>query len=650
MKVVHWVAPILLTILIAGCGAASAASPSSTPPPAASPKNPSPNHIVLSPNQGPPGTLVTVRGNLPSVAKDPKLKTLTGNIILGSMNLGFRDEAITVRWSTVHPGDFTMEFRMPITAWLTPKGEHRLSDGPISVGIQCMGQSPEGCDAHAPAIHANFDITGSIPKEPSAPFLQFTPNRAKAGTIVHISGWAPLSTVIGQPFGYQLQASQNGTIFYGQLGQVTQQFNGTLSGTFRVPASIPPWEALLPGKAEISLSYVFLTPQKSVIAPIHNAKGAGSITFAPTAFYYESSPQWSNFSSSAPIQIETNTNALSFAAPTPVAVSGKEIVAQSAYLGPLWESNNGGTTWHSLSLQSLIPLTSAAGFPSVWSNGQTAPQASSITLDPTYPQSLFVAVTGVLKKYDEAPPIYNLPAYSTNGGSTWHLVPAPSGMNLGDFGGFIQNSQGVFAYFAKNGIITTEQTTDGGKSWHVLPLAQAAPQSSLVWGPVPDQNNGQMGGFTPQSVLYKNANDIWRSTATVGLLQGPSNIALMPHQQALLISGSSSYPVQFSTTGGASWQNLTIPTPPNATTEQSPYQRLLILPNRSLLALVNQNTGSAWFLLPPQATQWQAVPQSVLPTAIGTLTITNKGVWWNTSNPADENEPPVIHHVLDSQL
>ncbi|PSR24807.1 MAG: hypothetical protein C7B46_20900 [Sulfobacillus benefaciens] len=159
-----------------------------------------------------------------------------------------------------------------------------------------------------------------------------------------------------------------------------------------------------------------------------------------------------------------------------------------------------------------------------------------------------------------------------------------------------------------------------------------------------------MGGFTPQSVLYKNADGTWLSTATVGLLQGPSNIALMPHQQALLISGSSSYPVQFSTTDGAAWQNLTIPTPPNATTQQSPYQTLLILPNGSLLALVSQNTGSAWFLLPPQATGWQAVPNSVLPTGIGTLTITNNGVWWNTSNPEDESEPPNIHHVLDSQL
>ncbi len=648
--VVQWTAPLLLAGFMMGCGTAppAPAAPKASPTPTAE-KLPAANHIVLSPDQGPPGTVVTVRGYLPSVAGNPKLQTLTGNIVLGSMSHGFTDQAVPVSWSQAHPGFFTMTSRIPLTAWLTPTGSHPLSTGPVSLGIQCMGQPVQGCALKAPSIHAAFDITGPIAAAPPVPFLHFSPDQAKAGDTVRVTGWAPLTTVIGQPFGYQLEWSQNGlNSSYGQLGGIRQQLNGDLDGTFKVPASMPPWGILAPGQVHIGLSYIFLAPQQSKLAPIHNGKGAGEILLAPTSFHYESSAKWSNFSF-APSEIDSNANALSFGAPTPIAVSGQEILTQSAYQGPLWQSTNGGSTWRALSLHALAPLTSAAGFPSLWSNGQTAPQATSITLDPSYPHSLFVAVSGVLKKYGEAPPIYNLPSYSSNDGATWHVVPAPSGMNLGDFGGFVRNQHGVFAYFAHNGVTTTEQTSDGGQSWKTLPLTQAAPNTSLTWGPVPNQNNGQMGGFVPQPVLYKNAGEKWMSTATVGLLQGPSNIALLSHGQALLISSSSPYPVELSTSGGARWQYVSIPTPPHATTQQSPYQTLQILPNGSLLAMVIQNTGSGWFLLPPKATQWQAVPSSVLPTDVS-VTAGHNGLWWNSSNAQDVSEPPKLHHVLDSQL
>lgn len=97
---------------------------------------------------------------------------------------------------------------------------------------------------------------------------------------------------------------------------------------------------------------------------------------------------------------------------------------------------------------------------------------------------------------------------------------------------------------------TTEQTFGGGQSSKTLPLTQAASNTSLTWGPLPNQNNGQMGGVVSHPVWYKNAGDKWMSTATVGLFQDPSNIALLSHGQGLLIFSSSPYAVELSTSEG----------------------------------------------------------------------------------------------------
>ncbi|POB09607.1 hypothetical protein [Sulfobacillus sp. hq2] len=646
---VLWMTVAGLAALLTGCGNQPAASPPVSTSQPAKTFPISPDHLVLSPSHGAPGAMVTAYGNLPHLAHDTRLPNETANVVIGSWTEGFQEQGLPVTWSKAHPGYFFVRFRMPAVPWITPHGAHPLKDGPVSIGIQCLGEPVQGCGLKAPTMQAPFDLTGPIPKAPSHAVLHLHPDHGAAGTVIHVSGWAPLTTVIGEPFGYELDWQEPGKrAVAGQLGQVQQQWNGDLTGTFQVPAFLPSMGELSAGPATLDLAYVFVSNPQSALAPLHSSRGAGFITIAPTQFVDTSSPEWSNLAI-IPRHIASNQNGLSFAAPTPLAVNGQHLVIQSAYHGPLWQSYNGGQSWQPLSLQSLIPLSNAAGFPAVWPGNSTSVQATSITLDPAYPHSLFVAFSGVLKKYDQAPPVYNLPAFSTNAGGSWQLVPVPSGMVLGDFGGFYHTSQAVYALFSNGSLTETEETSNGGQSWSQQSLSAAVNHATLIWGAVPNQNNGQMGGFSPQLVLYKNNQGDWTPTAHVGLLEGPSDLVRLPHHQALLVSSSTSYPVQFSRNGGKTWQNIQLPTPPGATTQQSPYQTLQLLPSGSLLADVIESQGpNAWFVLPPHAQQWQPVPVALPQNT--PITVGNKGIWWNSSSAESPQALPIIHHVLDKDL
>ncbi len=652
---VKLMAPVVLAGFTVGCGTVSTAavppittSPATSSAPHAS-KTPAPGHIVLFPASGPPGTTVTMRGNVPAAAKNPQLQEPAGNILLGSVSEGYSEQSLPVSWSKQHPGIFTLKFRIPITSWISPHGAHPLKDGPISVGVLCIGVNQSGCAAGSPTLSRDFVITGAIPKSPSAAYLRLTPSRAEAGRVVHVSGWAPVSTDIGQPFGYELQWTQNGVSSQGGVGQVTQKFNGDVSGTFTVPASLPPLGALKPGPATISLSYLFLSPPQSAAAPQHNQKDAGFITIAPTPFDLLSPQSWADFNHTTPSVVATNAAALSFNAPSPLSVSGQYIVTQNTYKGPLWQSDNHGQSWQAVSLKGVAALTAQAGYPSVWQDGTTKPTVTSVMLDPYDPNSLFATVSSVQKKYDQAPPTYNMPVYTTNGGSSWHMVPVPAGMSIADFGGFARTPSGILAYFSFNKVTMAEVTANGGAAWSSETLSAAEPAATVLLGPVPNQNYGQMGGNISESVLYRTAQNSWTPTSSVGVLGGSSFLGLYPHHTALLISAFSSYPVEYSTNGGKSWQYLALPTPPGVGNDGSAYQQLILLADGSLLASVNGTTTQSWSLLAPGATHWQSVPASVLPPSADGVQSIGRHVWWDSSNPSGSGTP-TLHEVSDSQL
>jgi hypothetical protein len=524
-----------------------------------------------------------------------------------------------------------------------------LKDGPVSVGILCVGVNQAGCAVLSPTLSQPFVVTGAIPKSPSAAYLHLSPARGEAGTVVHVSGWAPVSTNIGQPFGYELQWTENGVSSQGGVGQVRQKFNGDVSGMFTVPASLPPLGALKPGPATISLSYLFLSLSKSAVASHHNQKNAGSITIAPTPFDLLSPLSWVDFNHTTPSAIATNAAALSFNAPSPLAVSGQHIVTQNTYQGPLWQSDNHGKSWQAVSLTGVAALTAQTGYPSVWQDGLTKPTVSSVTLNPYDPSSLFVTVSSVQKKYDQAPPTYNIPVYTTNDGSSWHVVPVPAGMSIADFGGFTRTPSGILAYFASKRTPMGEVTANGGAAWSSETLSVEEPAATVLLGPVPDQNYGQMGGNIDENVLYRTAKNSWTPTSSVGVLGGSSFLGLYPHHTALLVSAFSSYPVEYSTNGGKSWQYLALPTPPGVGNDGSPYQQLLLLADGSLLASVNGTTTQSWSLLAPGSTRWQAVPVSMLPPSASGVQSIGSHIWWGSSNPS-ESGTPTLHEVADSQL
>ncbi|PSR22564.1 MAG: hypothetical protein C7B45_06470 [Sulfobacillus acidophilus] len=127
-----------------------------------------------------------------------------GNVQFGGVDQGLNIEATSITWSKVHPGEYTLKFNVPTVPWLTSHGEHALVAGRYAITVTCVGPTVSGCALGPAQAHGSFTLTGPIAVHRRAPSLHFTPDRGTPGTTIHVSGWAPLSSIIGQPFGYQL--------------------------------------------------------------------------------------------------------------------------------------------------------------------------------------------------------------------------------------------------------------------------------------------------------------------------------------------------------------------------------------------------------------------------------------------------------------
>lgn len=603
------------------------------------------NTMHLSPSSGPPGTTVTIHGYISpmrqaSVSSNGKHR-FGGNIGFGGFRLGLNISANTIHWSSTNPGHFTTQFQVPKTAWLTAKGTRLLKNGVYRVAIDCFGNAPvRGCAVGPNQAQATFSVTHVRSQGHRAPFLRLSPATAKPGQTVKVSGWAPLTNVIGHPFGYELTLTQNGhTTGYGAIGHIAQTSSGNVSGSFIVPSRVGS-VTVGAGSAKVGLQYVFLG-RAATAGSASNAKGLVDSLVAKTALRVMGPLTWTHLAVT-PQQIFSNAQGL--------VVNGNTVVASDLRSGGLWISHSGGGTWNGQSLVSIEPEASSEGYPA-WLGGSPHVSVQSVALAPGFPSSLFVTIAAIKHQYGSAPPIFYTPYQSTDGGQTWHPIPVPKGFNSGDFAGFLTSGSRVYAQWMTAGHVVTEYTADGGATWAVGQLGCPSVAPCLSFGPYSDQYPGMGVGIT-QPILRQNSHKRWVTSTNVLApvsMQTATQLVTLGSHQALLIDPTSPYPVRLTTNQGKTWQYVELPKMKTDTMSQ-----LMMLSDGHLLAEFQQTNGSTvgWFVLAPGQSTWKAISSSVLPSDASHVTPIGRNIWWrqNTSQRQGASSTPRIHVTPERNL
>lgn len=581
--------------------------------------------LTLSPAVGPPGTVVQVTGYLrggptaAEAAKNPgdQFPTLCWGSCSTSLTL-----SVTLKWSARHVGYFTTRFTVPRVPWLTAGGAHALTAGSYAVGLQCLPSGP-GCAQQPPALSAAFTMRGpgSTACQPGrrCAWLRLTPTAAAPGQTVQVTGWAPLTPVIGQPFGYGLwmtglppQAGDGGADL---LGQVAQGPSGTLSGSFQVPPGIGGLGPQRPGVHTLALRYLFLGTvdlrSATTASARKSAVAAGTVQLAPVSFRVKAAPSWAALGRLRPLAITPNGALITQDAAHP---------ADLAYCAPdggIARSSDGGSTWTTIPTAgmpaALRASTYAPYLPFGPTGGSEGPPCTGVVLDPAHPGIVYATFGAASAKYG-APPTFTLGFWTGDAGRTWHLVPAPRGYVLAGFGGFQVSGHTVVALFNRQsaavsrGRWTAERLVDAAdQSWRPAALGCPAAGPCLRYGPAPNGLGPCAMNGAPQTV-WASADGGRRWSEVHGVAPNACNlaqlVALGPRALAL-VSGSpeTAYPLLLSTDGGAAWRYVALPAlPGQAGNYPGPLAGLQMLPDGALAA--TSPNGAHLMLLPPGAGAW----------------------------------------------
>lgn len=624
--------------------------------------------MTLEPDTGPPGTKVQASGYLPGgpSAQDAKgnFEFQTADVCWGECPGGLSEQALSVQWSESQPGHFTFEFTVPSIPWLGADGPHPLVPGDYTVGAQCLAPTSPGCLLRGPQAVAVFHLTGPTPAECEAGpcgHLELDPSEGTAGTLVQVGGWAPLTEVISEPFGYSLILETSQAQFPPQIGSVQQALNGDLSGSFRIPLAVPALGSLEPGHYTLALEAVFPGVGSSqisaspgvTITPLPKSEGV-RITLAPTTLTVAPSPAWSFLGEVRPVLVQESARLY---APPAVAVDPAD-PQRIAYCTPgqIQLSTNGGTSWSAVSTQGVISATEPTSYTLFAPGSEQEPACHSVTLDPGHPQSFYVAFETAIRQYG-APPIFFMGYVTADGGQTWQLVPPPQGYEIDQFGGFRAGQGSVQAIFSgpmsspeQAPPFAVERTTDGGQTWTPGQLACPLSGSCIHWGAAPAQIGGMGVGYTQAIEISTDGGQTWATPtwpANVILNTGPSELAALSSSTVALLSGQGDYPFLLSEDAGQTWKVILLPPMIGNEENQPPlYPGLQMLPNGALLS--RPQAEGTWQMLLPGASGWCPVTGVSLPAAPDLMTVIGSQLWWLESPEASAAAPVIKSLPLSS--
>jgi photosystem II stability/assembly factor-like uncharacterized protein len=595
--------------------------------------------ITLAPDSGKPGDTIQIKGYLPggptqqSAQKDQSMSQVT--VCWKGCLTGLTEEGQAIEWSDSEAGHFTTQFWVPSQPWLSSKGPEPLQPGDYSVGVQCLG-GQAGCALEQAQASTTFHLEGPTPKtcqtgQPCA-HLTFTPDQAPPGTDIQVHGWAPLVATIGneEALGYNLvlvQASTNEAPV--NLGQTKQGMDGTITGSFVVPQQGPSLGTLTPGSYQLALSAIRPQAYPNNRPPL----------VAETSFEITAPPTWSQLDLGQPVWVEPSANLVGKSL---TVVPSKAGVL--AYCGPgeIGETQDGGRTWSKIPTTQVAAVAEAGGYPLMAQNTGGQPACDSVTLDSAHPDSYFAVFQAANKQYG-APPVFFMGYFTTDGGQTWKMVPAPQESTQEMFGGFWSDGNGmVQALFsgepgnpAAASPVVVEQTSDGGASWSPGNLTCAASGACLRWGPAPGSIPG-MGSPLPQYIMAStDGGKTWIQGPSVELRTiGPKELAAFSGQEALVIDGSADFPVQMTEDGGKTWQVVGLPAMPGASEGAQQFSGLQILPDGALVVL--SPDGSSWMRLDSKSDQWCPVSGTDLPNYAALIQASGDQLWWL---PAEAQAP-----------
>ncbi|MGB7104147.1 MAG: hypothetical protein WBD82_06070 [Acidimicrobiales bacterium] len=551
-----------------------------------------------------PGENVVISGRL-NKALTPKQSNAT---LCWDGCAGLQEQGQTLRWLSAKR--FQVTLQVPETAWLVASKHgvsvHPLSSGTYKVGLQCLTQI-FGCDLRKPEATVTVHLKAPTPTRcvngKLCETMTIAPKIATVGDEVLVSGWAPLQTVIGTPWGYALSVTPG-------------------------PAknSYPPF----------------------AYGPIEKLSGSFTVVLAPTALNIGQSPPWaslgtipyvsSTFSGPSAVSPSTNSSRVAWCQPSGIVITGGTSPVQVSTLGV--RSALRGTTLE------IAPPPSTP-----------IPLCSAVQLDPNYADSIYGGFDS-----DEGniiPPEYLAPMYSTNLGASWHAVPIPPGVTIEDFAGFSVSGSRVEALFmsqqaysnspvgTNHGLVTAEVTSNGGSTWAPTTLGCPANGPCMTFGPyiwgycnMSNDTQGLLLG-APGSV---GASDVkWTGSTWVTSVNScfSQQLVVSSSHELFLLDPSSEYPLLRSTDGGETWTNWLLPAIPGANygPDSDPRTNSLVLaPDGSLFASIStpNNEYQELFRLYPDAKSWCQIPHafgSTPPDTMEPIHVDAIDLLWSQSSP-----------------
>lgn len=603
--------------------------------------------ILLSPSAARPGAEVTVVGYFPNVKQPPAAQGPDqANLCFGGCDHGLPYSGVQVHWSARHRGLFTMRFPVPQAPWVSYDGNHPLVAGhTYRVGLQCLDPQQPGCATEPALTSALFKLLGPVThrcRHGACGDMHLTPAQASPGTKVSISGWAPLTQIIGQPFGYTLTLHGPGAQNL-QIGNVAQNRLGQLSGSFVMPLTAYPRSGQKQWIETAALTTYFngqcLKLQSTPASARKALANRCSHLVAPTRLIALAPPTWASLGRLKPLQIQS-TSALNG---PQLTLSTDRKTLTYCLTGAIVRSNDLGVSWSSIPTQAAISTVLKSADPIFGSS------CTSATINPAYPRSVFAAFGAADRRFG-APPIYTIGMYTLDNGLHWSPAPVPKGLKAIDFGNFLVDGPRVLALYRSgqgSDTFQVESTSDGGATWHRGTLSCPSTGPCLRWGAAPAEDLGMgIGAFQPIERSLDHGKH-WQSPAwpsQVALNMGPSQLVALSAKAILLVSGTESFPLRWSTDGGRRWRAVALPPLP-ANDGYQPYVDLQLLPNGSLLT-ESASGPTSFSLLSPGSHRWCSVPSSVLPQEAAwhgaPLVVASRLDWLASPSP---NGPYSVHSV-----
>lgn len=556
-----------------------------------------------------PGEQVTVVGRYLTGRRPANSDNPDGILCWDGCQGGIQEQAQRFVWVTGK--EFRTTLLVPDAPWFESSDGHSsvhpLTSGTDTVGIECVTVT-SGC-ATQPA-DTEVDVHLVAPRATwctaTVPCgsLHVNSVHTSVGDVVEVRGRAPLAGIIGQPFGYWLAY------------QVKKFGHGVVS--FHSPVT---------------------TETTATIAPrtLYVATGA---TWARQHLTPVVASSWSSV---YPVAPTSNGTSIATCEPTSVAVTGNDRTFRipTTSVGSVLVS-------HHLSI----------------GGSKKAGSCAEAYVDPANSSHVFASFYSAQR--GSIPPTYLAGLFTTDGGTTWRLVPTPPGHTSYDFGGFQPDGAGIAAVFMNSDegnspaktTIVTEVTTNGGDSWTPSLLGCPKDGPCVIFGPSSPGNCAMNGEPEPVyfGVAHANHSATFETSRWITAVNACYSQQLVATASGteLLLDPSSLFPLVASRTDGRTWYNVQIP---RLAGLGSAYQNGLLLMDqrdRLLATIANAKGATFLYLLAPHATSWCRAFELTKNdrSTVSPLRTSGDRVFWSVTrnNESTIAGPATVHVVPDASI